>query len=168
MRQMSDPENPDMVARKAGQDLYGSKVGALRRSELWRLGNAWGAKFPEGATKDFMLPFFQQLEAEGKNPMRPPGGSPLETVIRAREVEHSGPSHAELAPEDEKLITELEPPKSEFQTKLEALPFWKVRNFAHRRAIPQKPKDTKIMLIARIMSYVKEKNLEGVDPAVGS
>lgn len=168
MRQMSDPENPDIIARRAGQDLYGSKVGALRRAELWRLGNAWGAKFPEGATKDFMLPFFQQLEAEGKNPLRPPQGN-LDEIVKTRAVEHSGASHAELAPEeDNKLISELEPPKSEFQQKLEALPFWKVRNFAHRRRIPQTPKDTKIALIARIMTYVKEQNLEGVDPTIGS
>lgn len=91
---MQQPRSPEELARIAGKELYGTPVGMLRRAELWRLGNAWGMKFPDGASKDFMLPFFKQLEAEGKNPLNPPGG--LDAAVRKREVEHSGDKHGEF------------------------------------------------------------------------
>lgn len=100
---MQQPDSPDALARRAGRDLYETPVGILRRAELWRLGNAWGLKFPIGASKDYMLPFFKQMEAEGKNPLRPPGGN-LDELVRTHDVTHSDEDHSEEISEPEPLV----------------------------------------------------------------
>ena len=171
---MQQPEDPDQISRKAGKDLYGTSVGMLRRVELWRLGNAWGFKFPVGASKDYMLPFFMQLESEGKNPFVPPNGQRLDDIARSREVEHSGDTKAE---DDSKERAEMEAEavapitpspdviqpreKTDFEVSLEKATMQKVRALCKLRDIPYSTRDKKIALIDHIMeniggSFVKD------------
>lgn len=152
---LEQPRNPDEMARLAGKDLYECSVGMLRRVELWRLGNAWGMNFPAGATKDHMLPFFKQLEAEGKNPLRPPNAN-LDTLVKTREVVHSEVNHSETPPPE---IPEIHHPdviqpalKSDFELKLEASRMSDIRKICSMRGIPFSSKDRKLDLIARIMA----------------
>jgi len=177
---MQQPEDPDSLSRKAGKDLYGTAVGMLRRVELWRLGNAWGFEFPNGASKDFMLPFFMQLESEGKNPFQPPNGKTLDEIARTREVSHKGKSvaendsreralEAEGKPMLDKVVEPITPSpdviqpreKTEFEVSLEKAPMQKVRALCKLRDIPYSTKDKKVVLIDRIMeniggSFVKD------------
>ena len=153
---MQQPMDPSDLARLAGKDIYGSTVGMLRRTELWRLGNAWGLNFPAGASKDYMIPFFQRLEAEGKNPLRPPGGQNLDTLVKERVVLHSEENHSEMADP-----VSLEPPVSaaaekpesnEFALKLERLPQAQLKKIAKLRGVEQSRNDTKQSLIAKIIA----------------
>lgn len=172
---MQQPEDPEQLSRKAGKDIYGTSVGMLRRSELWRLGNAWGMEFPIGASKDFMLPFFMQLESEGKNPFQPPNGKTVDEIARTREVIHSGKSKAENdAKERAEMATGQAPApitpspdailpreKTEFEVSLEKATMQKVRALCKLRDIPYSTKDKKTVLIERIMeniggSFVKD------------
>lgn len=138
---LSDPQEPDLLARQAGKDLYNSKVGVLRRVELWRLGNLWGLNFPVGASKDFMLPFFQQLEAEGKDPLRPPSGAVHGTAdLRTRDVKYSDQSHIEKVPDT-----------TDFEQRLMAQPMHQLKKICKLRGIPQSPKDLKVALVKRII-----------------
>lgn len=148
---MTDPEEPDTLARRAGLDIYGSRVGALRRVELWRLGNLWGLNFPVGASKDFMIPFFQRLEAEGKNPMMPPG-KPISHIgeLRSRDVKYSDESHVE----------EIKVDPNEFKTKLEAVHHGKLKKICKMRGIPQLQTDKKADLVARILAACEGNILE--------
>lgn len=169
---MQHPEEPDMLARKAGKDIYGTSAGMLRRTELYRLGNAWGFKFPAGATKDFMLPYFQQLEAEGKDPLRPPGGKPLHEIVSAREVQFDGTNVAENdlqeraemdAEQNGNEFTEglVKPAfKSKLELELEKAKIWEVRKLCKKRGLAYSTKDKKIDLIARIMDSIGDQNGE--------
>lgn len=155
---MQQPRSPDELARLAGKELYGTSVGMLRRAELWRLGNAWGMKFPDGCSKDYMLPFFKQLEAEGKNPLRPPMGT-LDTVTSARAVEHSGETHGEMVKEEEEVPLAIEPPDvlkpqpvTDFETKLLHLPHAQLKKMCKLKGIPQERNARKIDLIAAIIA----------------
>jgi hypothetical protein len=167
---MTDPAEPDTQARIAGRDLYGTIVGSLRRVELWRLANLWGMQFPAGASKDYMLPFFMQLEAEGKNPLRPPG-MVVETTadLRSRNVKFAPQNHAEfemvvahpdtgepVAVKDGLLVQPN--PKSDFEAKLEKLHHGQLKKICKMRGIPQTVKDRKADLIARIVAAS-----EGID-----
>ena len=161
---LTDPQAPDLQARIAGRDIYGTTVGALRRVELWRLANLWGTEFPAGASKDYMLPFFKQLEAEGKNPMRPPG-MVVETTadLRSRDVKFAPQNHAEIdmvvlhpdtgepvAIRDGLLVQPN--PKSDFEVRLEGLHHGQLKKICRMRGIPQTQKDRKTDLIARIVA----------------
>ena len=148
MEIMQQPQNPDDISRQAGRDLYGTPVGILRRAELYRLGNAWGFEFPVGASKDFMLPFFMQLEADGKNPLKPPGGT-LDQICKAREVKFNGETHAEREEDPYGLIKPEE--TSKFEAGLQALHMSKIRKICKLRGIPQTIRDRKQDLIARIV-----------------
>lgn len=170
---LQQPQNADEVARLAGRDIYETPVGMLRRAELWRLGNAWGFKFPNGASKDFMLPFFKQLEAEGKNPLRPPGAN-LDTLVKARAVEHSEVNHAETAEEEElpsittavrEAIIKPEP-KSDFALKLEKMPMGDLKKLCRLRGIEQSNRDRKHDLVSRILDASKghDKDVENPPP----
>lgn len=144
---MQQPMDPSDLARLAGKDIYGTSVGMLRRSELWRLGNAWGMNFPVGASKDYMIPYFQRLEAEGKNPLRPPGNQNLDTLVKERVVLHSEENHSELA-----IPEELEPAKDDFALKLEKLPQAQLKKICKLRGIEQSRNDTKQKLIEKIIA----------------
>lgn len=166
IRQMSQLESPDQQARRAGKMLYGTAVGSLRRVELYRLGNAWGATFPVGATKDFMIPFFQNLEAAGKDPFKPPHPVPLK-------ASHSAENHGEVSvelgvdivtPETNILgVDTITPaPKSEFEAKLEALHHCKLKKICKDRGISQTNKDRKQDLIARIVAASEGQSVKNV------
>lgn len=151
---MQQPQNPDDLARLAGKQMYGTPVGMLRRVELFRLGNAWGHKFPDGATKDSMLPFFKELEAQGKNPLAPPTGS-LDQVVKTREVEHEGkPAYEtveELAPLE--VPDEIKPaPVSDFEMKLLNTPHAQLKKICKMKGIRQERNDSSKTLVARIMA----------------
>jgi hypothetical protein len=149
---VQQPQNPDEMARLAGKELYECSVGMLRRVELWRLGNAWGMNFPAGATKDFMLPFFKQLEAEGKNPLRPPNAN-LDTLVKTREVAHSEENHSETPPPEIHHPDVIQPAlKTDFELKLEAARMSEIRKICAMRGIAWSTKDRKLDLIARIMA----------------
>ena len=157
------PENPDQIARLAGKSIYDTSVGLLRRAELYRLGNAWGAKFPVGATKDYMLPFFKDLEAKGVNPLRPPTEKSLDALVKERSCEFDGTNHAEVAPPEEQNVNSsvfVPPPKSEFETKLEGLHMGDIRKMCKLRGILQTNKDRKQDLIARIIAASEGNDLE--------
>ncbi|HEY6019653.1 MAG TPA: hypothetical protein VIY48_07060 [Candidatus Paceibacterota bacterium] len=171
---MQQPSEPDDLARKAGRDIYGTVVGMLRRVELWRLGNAWGMKFPDGASKDYMLPFFKQLEAEGKNPLRPPVNGTLDQIVKAREVEHSDERHSSVVPpeEEEQKVNETAPeptieqlltpdtiqpnPVGEFEKKLLATPYGQLKKICKLRGVLHYRTDKKPTLVARIMAHVQD------------
>lgn len=161
--QVTDPQEPDTLARIAGKDMYGTAVGSLRRVELWRLGNLWGMKFPVGASKDFMLPFFMQLEAEGKNPMQPPGMRLEHTAqLRSRNVSYSG-SHVEVFGEKPPEIREQDTDES-FQEKLMKHHMWQLKKICKLRGIHQTNKDTKKELVARILSVSGDQSIEQDSP----
>jgi hypothetical protein len=142
-QQLTDPQDPDEIARIAGKDIYGTRVGVLRRTELFRLGNLWGMNFPIGASKDFMLPFFQRLESEGKNPLHPPSGAIQQTAeLRKREVTFSEQSHIEVVP-----IVE-----DDFEARLKALPHGQLKKMCKLRGITHYARDKKPDLIARILA----------------
>ena len=154
--QVTEPQEPDTLARIAGKDIYGTVVGSLRRVELWRLGNLWGLNFPVGASKDYMLPFFMRLEAEGKNPLRPPGVTISSTGdLRSRDVKFSG-THVESAPAD--FIAPQ--PVSDFEAKLAKLHHGQLKKICKMRGIPQTQRDRKDDLIARIVAASEGNNLE--------
>jgi hypothetical protein len=148
---LQQPQNPDEMARLAGKQLYECSVGMLRRVELWRLGNAWGMNFPVGATKDYMLPFFKQMEAEGKNPLRPPNAN-LDTLVKTHEVVHSAENHSETPPPEINPDVILPEPKTDFELKLETAHMSKIRKICAMRGINYSSKDRKLDLIARIMA----------------
>lgn len=160
---MQQPRDPEYLAREAGKNIYGTSVGMLRRAELWRLGNAWGMKFPDGCSKDFMLPFFKQLEAEGKDPLRPPSGS-LMAVVTSREVQHSEENHAEV-PTPEELLevaakyatpdTITPAPISEFEEKLRKTPHGLLKKMCKERGIKQERTDSTATLVQRILVHVQ-------------
>lgn len=154
---LQDPQNPDHLSRLAGKTIYDTPVGCLRRYELYRLGNAWGMNFPSGATKDYMLPFFKQLESEGKNPLRPPAGN-LDELVRRREVTFSPENHSETASEEDVAPQPvIEPaPKSDFEAKLEAMHMGPIRRLCRLRGIPQTNKDRKQDLVARIVAAAND------------
>ena len=154
--QVTDPQEPDTLARIAGKEIYGSTVGALRRVELWKLGNLWGMEFPVGASKDYMLPFFQRLEAEGKNPLRPPGVVIESTGdLRSRDIKYAG-SHVEPMPADF-----IQPePMSEFEAKLNKLHHGQLKKMCKMRGIPQTVQDRKADLIARIIAASEGNKIE--------
>lgn len=160
---MQQPDDPDSLSRRAGKDIYGTSVGMLRRVELWRLGNAWGMNFPAGATKDFMLPFFKQIEADGKNPFFPPNGGNLDQLVKARDVVHSDEDHTEKIeiPEDEvpeiPVPKELKPePVDDFQMMLLRTSHAQLKKMCKLRGIEQKRNDSKQTLVARIMANVQD------------
>lgn len=128
----------------------------LRRAELWRLGNAWGFNFPVGCSKDYMLPFFKQLEADGKNPLRPPGRR-LDEVCRGREVEHSGETHAEREEDPYGLLAPKEeaPVLAELKERLTKMHVGKVRKLCKEYGLPQDIHDRKQDLIARIIDKLE-------------
>jgi len=157
MQIMQYPDDPDKLAREAGKKIYGTVVGCLRRHELYRLGNAWGHKFPVGATKDFMIPFFIQLEANGKDPFRPP------QVVPTR-PEHSDESHADRIQKNASLPKESQvdalkafSKEAEKEVSLEervgSMKFYELRKLCKARGIPQTPKDRKVDLVARVLDY---------------
>lgn len=148
---MQQPMDPSDLARLAGKDIYGSTVGMLRRTELWRLGNAWGLNFPAGASKDYMIPFFQRLEAEGKNPLRPPGNKNLDVLVKERVVVHSDENHSEMA-EPEPLVEPAKPVEDDLTLKLEKLPQAQLKKIAKLRGVEQSRNDTKQSLIAKIIA----------------
>ena len=157
---LQQPGSPDELARRAGKDIYGTVVGMLRRVELFRLGNAWGMNFPAGASKDYMLPFFKQLEAEGKNPLRPPAGN-LDEVVRAREVTHNSENHSERAEEEDvpplSAPDEIKPaPVSDFEMTLLRTPHAQLKKMCKLRGIQQERNDSKKTLVARIMANVQD------------
>ena len=154
--QVTEPQEPDTLARIAGRDIYGSTVGALRRVELWKLGNLWGMEFPVGASKDYMLPFFMRLEAEGKNPLRPPGAVINSTGdLRSRGVKYVG-THTEQMPADF-----IEPePVSEFEAKLNKLHHGQLKKMCKMRGIPQTVQDRKVDLVARILAASEGNQIE--------
>lgn len=171
---MQQPQNPDEISRRAGLDIYECSVGMLRRAELWRLGNAWGMKFPVGASKDFMLPFFKQLEANGKNPLRPPQGN-LDALVKTHECEFSSEIHAETVEEENKPGTDVlvmdptdniptvlgldgkpEKPQITFKERLEILPHGQLKKICKLRGIPQGRQDKKKDLIASILAAAGE------------
>lgn len=150
---MQQPMDPSDLARLAGKDIYGTSVGMLRRTELWRLGNAWGLEFPNGASKDYMIPFFQRLEAEGKNPLRPPGNKSLDEIVKGRVVVHSDENHAttDLEPlEPIKAAPEAKP--DEFALRLEKQSQAQLKKIAKLRGITQSRSDSKAELIAKIVA----------------
>lgn len=154
--QVTDPQEPDTVARIAGKDIYGTTVGALRRIELWKLGNCWGMEFPVGASKDYMLPFFMRLEAEGKNPMKPPGVVINSTGdLRSRDIKYTG-THVEKVPADF-----IQPaPMSEFEAKLHKLHHGQLKKMCKMRGIPQTVQDRKVDLIARIIAATEGNEID--------
>lgn len=158
---LQQPESPEKLAREAGKKIYGTVVGCLRRSELSRLGNAWGIKFPVGATKDYMLPYFKQLEAEGKDPFRPPHAVPArgihsqEThVEETKEVELNDYKPVSVEPDISQV--EVSPEPDPFAAKLAELKFSELRKLAKARGIPQTNTDRKVDLVARIADAAKE------------
>lgn len=170
---MQHPEEPEMLSRKAGRDIYGTSAGMLRRTELFRLGNAWGFKFPAGATKDFMLPYFQQLEADGKDPLRPPGNKTLNEIVTSREVEFDGTNVAEndlaeraLEKEEhkanvfEEALVKPNLGPDEFELKLQKARIWEVRKLCKERGIAYSTRDRKVDLVARIMDTIGDRNDE--------
>lgn len=159
----TDPLEPDTLARIAGKDIYGTSVGTLRRVELWRLGNVWGMQFPVGATKDYMLPFFKQLEAEGKNPLQPPGVTLTDTgQLRTRDVSFSKESHVEDT--DEVGLIVKPAPVGEFEAKLNELSRYQLKKVCKMRGIPQELTDKKQDLIARILAASEGGTLEQDTP----
>jgi len=166
LKRLTEPQEPDTLARIAGKDIYGTTVGALRRVELWRLGNAWGMNFPVGATKDFMLPFFMRLEAEGKNPMRPPGMVIEHTgQLRSRDVVFSEQNHTENSEESEEEVPPVVPsPSSEFEAMLLSSQMWRLRKLCKMRGIKHSPKDCKADLVNRIMATIGDQNIEQDTP----
>lgn len=155
MQKLTDPQEPDTMARIAGKDLYGTIVGTLRRVELWRLANAWGMEFPAGATKDYMLPFFMRLEAEGKNPLKPPGMVITDTAqLRQREVKFTAENHAE---KDSDPLPEVVQPKpiSDYEKELMAAPMGQLKKICKMRGITQSPRDRKADLVARIIATIE-------------
>lgn len=181
---MQYPTAPDLIARKAGKTMYGTAVGSLRRNELYRLGNAWGAKFPVGATKDFMIPFFTQLESQGKDPFKPPYASPQtarhselthiergdQDVMLGGEMVHSASSELSpaMAPQPDPIAPQSAPdvilptPMGDFETKLNALPHGKLKKLCFERKIPQSNKDRKQELIARIVAASEAPDVKDV------
>jgi len=148
------PQNPDEVSRLAGKDIYECSVGVLRRAELWRLGNAWGLTFPVGCSKDYMLPFFKQLEAEGKNPLRPPGKH-LDALVKDRAVEHSKETHAERDDVDAVLKPRETP---QITADLAKLPIGKIRKLCKEYGLSQTIHDRKKDLIARLLDKIEGPN----------
>lgn len=152
VEKMSDPVEPDTLARQAGKDMYGSVVGTLRRVELWRLGNAWGLQFPVGASKDYMLPFFKEIEGRGENPLRPPGRVIHDTgQLRTRDTVFSGPSQAENADM---------PPVSDFVAKLEKMMMGDLKKLCRERGIYQHRTMKKPEIIARIVAAIEDNPVE--------
>lgn len=153
---MSQPQSPDELARLAGRDLYECSVGMLRRSELWRLGNAWGLNFPVGCSKDYMIPYFKQLEADGKDPLRPPGKR-LDDVVHAREVEHSTETHAEREEDPYGLVAPKEeaPSLAALKEQMSKMHVGKVRKLCKEHGLPQDIHDRKQDLIARIIDKLE-------------
>lgn len=172
-------QNPNDLARIAGKDIYGTSVGALRRTELYRLGNAWGMNFPVGASKDYMLPFFKELEARGKNPLRPPTGGTLDEVVKRREATFDGThvddevvpaqglepqfpeSKSGVLPLDEAGEGVIAPQsKSEFEQRLEGLHHGQLKKICKMRGIEQSSRDRKPDLIARIVAASEGNDFE--------
>lgn len=147
---MQEPQSPEEVARLAGKDIYGTSVGILRRVELWRLGNAWGLKFPVGASKDYMIPFFKQLEAEGKNPLRPPVDGNLDEIVSKRDVKFSAENHSERGDDPYALIPPE--PMSDFEKSLAKLHHGQLKKICKLRGIKHARTDRKQDIIARIVS----------------
>ena len=160
---LQQPQSPDEIARIAGRSIYGTSVGLLRRVELYRLGNAWGFKFPVGATKDYMLPFFIDLESKGIDPLRPPKGN-LDTLVKARACEFTSENHSETPPPEEqtenKTATVMPAPKSSFEEKLEKSPMHEIRKLCKLRGVAFTPRDRKQDLIARIVAASEGNDLE--------
>ncbi len=96
-----------------------------------------------------MLPFFMRLEAEGKDPLRPPGVTIASTGdLRTREVTYSDQSHIERAPADF-IAPEA---KSEFEAKLEKLHHSQLKKICKLRGVPQERSDRKQDLVAKIVA----------------
>ena len=138
---------------EAGKQHYGCTAGALRRGELYRLGNAWGLKFPEGATKDEMIPQFKELEAQGHDILKPPNEIP-------QRAEHTEESRADLDHlSDPTLYTDREKPKMDVEAifqALEKLSISDLRKMTKALGLTQTPKDNRVALRAKIRDYIQD------------